>query len=50
MPTDENRRLHQETLRMAARYNELDALLLKAVPYLSDDKNAKAKRLGVSDE
>jgi len=24
--------------------------LLKAVPYLSDDKNANAKRLGVSNE
>ncbi|MDD9800485.1 MAG: hypothetical protein OXU29_08505 [Gammaproteobacteria bacterium] len=50
MPTDENRRLNRETLRMAAKYNELNALLNSMVPYLTADKNANAKRLGVSEE
>jgi len=50
MPTDENRRLRPETLRLAARYNELNALLDKAVPYLTHNKHANAERLGVSEE
>ena len=44
MPTDENRRLHRETLRSAVRYAELNELLNNMNTWLADH----AERLGVS--
>ncbi len=45
MPTDENRRLHRETLRMSARYAQFNELLSKILAYLPDN----AGRLKIPD-
>jgi len=43
MPTDENRRLHRETLRMSMRYAQFNELLAGIVAYMPDN----AKRLKI---
>lgn len=47
MPTDENRRLDRETLRISARYTDFDNLLSNMNAYLTADGGANATRLMV---